>query len=477
MSRQITARSENYSQWYVDIVTKAELADYGPTKGTMVIRPYGYAIWEKMRSILDDYFKETGHSNAYFPLLIPKSFLEKEAEHVEGFSPETAVVTIGGNEVLEEPLIIRPTSETIIWKMYGKWIHSYRDLPLLINQWANVVRWEKRTRLFLRTTEFLWQEGHTAHATSTEAETEALTMLGVYRDFAEKYMGISVIAGRKSESEKFAGAVTSHSIEAMMQDRKALQAGTSHFLGQNFAKAFDVKYQTKEGKEEYVWATSWGVSTRLIGALIMSHSDDRGLVLPPLLAPIEIVIIPIITEQTASAVMAVVERVRAELDSQSFRVRLDDDDQNKPGWKFAQWEMKGVPLRIECGKRDVDNGCVTIVRRDRGTKEQVSLPTVAEHCRAQLVAMQQDLLDANKEFRMSHTQSFSDKEELLNFLDAGEGFAEAFWDGDPDGEAYIKERTSATTRVILEDVNGDSGARCVISGRPAKYRVVFARSY
>lgn len=477
MSRQITSRSANYSQWYVDIVTKAELADYGPVKGTMVIRPYGYAIWERMRSILDDYFKKSGHSNAYFPLLIPKSFLEKEAEHVEGFSPETAVVTIGGNEELEEPLVIRPTSETIIWKMYGKWIHSYRDLPLLINQWANVVRWEKRTRLFLRTSEFLWQEGHTAHATRAEAETEALTMLEVYREFAEKYMGVSVLSGRKSESEKFAGAVTSYSIEAMMQDRKALQAGTSHFLGQNFAKAFDVKYQTKQGTEEHVWATSWGVSTRLIGALIMSHSDDKGLVLPPLLAPIEIVIVPIVTEQTVSMVMPVVEKIHAELTGQSFRVRLDDDDQSTPGWKFAQWEMKGVPLRIECGKRDVDNNCVTVVRRDLGVKEQIPLSVVAEHCRTQLVAMQQDLLHANRKFRTSNTQSFSDKEELMSFLDAGEGFAEVFWDGDPDGEKYIKERTSATTRVILEDVDGKNDARCVISGQPAKYKVVFARSY
>lgn len=426
MPKQITPRATNYSQWYVDIVTKAELADYGPTKGTMVIRPYGYAIWDRMRSVLDGYFKKTGHSNAYFPLLIPQSFLEKEAEHVEGFSPETAVVTVGGGEELAEPLIIRPTSETIIWKMYGKWINSYRDLPLLINQWANVVRWEKRTRLFLRTSEFLWQEGHTAHATDDEAQAEARSMLNVYREFAEQYMGVSVISGQKSESEKFSGAVTSHSIEAMMQDKKALQAGTSHFLGQNFARAFDVTYQTKQGHDEYVWATSWGVSTRLVGALIMSHSDDRGLILPPRLAPIEIVIVPIVTEQTATSVLPVVTRVRDILVESEFRVKLDDDDQNTPGWKFTQWEMKGVPLRIECGKRDVDNECVTIVRRDRGTKEAVALADVTAYCRAQLDAMQRDLLTANTKFRTSNTQSFSNKDNLIDFLDAEGGLQRGF---------------------------------------------------
>lgn len=476
MRKAITSRAENYSQWYVDIVIKAELADYGPTKGTMVIRPYGYAIWDRMRSILDEYFKKSGHSNAYFPLLIPQHFLEKEAEHVEGFSPQTAVVTIGGGETLDEPLVIRPTSETIIWKMYGKWINSYRDLPLLINQWANVVRWEKRTRLFLRTSEFLWQEGHTAHASREEAEAEVTTMLGIYKEFAERYMGVSVLSGQKSESEKFAGAVTSHSIEAMMQDKKALQAGTSHFLGQNFAKAFDVKYQTKQGKEEYVWATSWGVSTRLIGALIMSHSDDRGLVLPPRLAPIEIVIVPIVTDSTASIVMPAVERVRQVLVDAAFRVKLDDDSQNTPGWKFSQWEMKGVPVRIECGKRDVDKGCVTVVRRDRGERVEVAVREVAAYCRNQLQMMQSDLLQNSTHFRTSNTHVFTEKDELVKFLSDGAGFAEVLWDGAPESEAYIKKQTSATTRVILEPVS-DARARCVISGNPAKYRVIFAKSY
>ena len=476
MSKHITPRAQNYSQWYVDIVTKAQLADYGPTKGTMVIRPYGYAIWERMRTILDDYFKNSGHSNAYFPLLIPASFLEKEAEHVKGFSPETAVVTIGGNEELEEPLVIRPTSETIIWKMYGKWINSYRDLPILINQWANVVRWEKRTRLFLRTSEFLWQEGHTAHADRQEAEREALAMLEIYKEFAQKYMAVSVIAGRKSDSEKFAGAVNSYSIEAMMEDKKALQAGTSHFLGQNFAKAFDVQYQTKAGVHEYVWATSWGVSTRLVGALIMSHSDDRGLVLPPQLAPTEIVIVPIVNSRTASAVLPVVQEVYRMLADAKFRVYLDDDDQNTPGWKFAEWEMKGVPVRIECGKRDVDKGCVTVCRRDQDTKEEVGIAQIVEHCRVQLDTMQRDLLERNRQFRTDHTHFFEDKEMLLEFLLQGNGFAEAFWDGDAESEAYVKEHTSATTRIIMEDVH-DPHARCVISGKAAKHRVVYAKSY
>jgi len=475
-SKRITPRAENYSQWYIDIIINAKLADYGPTKGTMVIRPYGYAIWERMQGILDNYFKESGHSNAYFPLLIPQSFLEKEAEHVEGFAPETAVVTIGGNEELEEPLVIRPTSETIIWKMYGKWIQSYRDLPILINQWANVVRWEKRTRLFLRTSEFLWQEGHTAHAAQQEAEEEAQAMLATYKAFAEHDLAISVISGWKSESERFAGAITSYSIEAMMQDKRALQAGTSHFLGQNFARAFDVMYQTKEGKEEYVWATSWGVSTRLIGALIMSHSDDKGLVLPPRLAPTEIVIVPIITEHTAAEVGAVAHKLYRRLYDASFSVKLDDDDQNTPGWKFAEWEMKGVPLRIECGKRDIDKKCFTVVRRDEGIKKEIAATEIIEHCRSELSALQEQLLAANSNFCARHTQAFDDKEECLRFLSNVEGFAHVAWDGEPESEAYIKEHTSATIRVITDDIR-ESNERCIISGRPAQYRAIIARSY
>jgi len=355
MAEQITPRAENYSDWYIDVVLKAKLADYSPVKGCMVIRPRGYALWEKMQAALDGMFKATGHQNAYFPLLIPESFMRKEAEHVEGFAPELAVVTHGGGELLEEPLVIRPTSETIIWSMYKKWIQSYRDLPILINQWANVLRWEKRTRLFLRTAEFLWQEGHTAHATEKEAREETLRMLDVYRTFAEEYMALPVYSGVKSDAEKFAGAVNTYAIEAMMQDRKSLQAGTSHFLGQNFAKAFDVTFQNSEGGLDLVWATSWGVSTRLIGALVMAHSDDAGLVVPPKLAPVQAVIVPIFKNQNRAAVMEYATRLHARLKS-TMTVILDDDDNNSPGWKFTEYEMVGVPIRIEIGPRDMDGG-------------------------------------------------------------------------------------------------------------------------
>ena len=370
MAEKITPRSTDYAQWYVDIVLKARLADYSPVKGCMVIRPRGYALWERIQSVLDGMFKDTGHENAYFPLLIPESFIHKEAEHIEGFSPELAVVTHAGGEQLEEPLVLRPTSETIIWAMYKKWIQSYRDLPILINQWANVLRWEKRTRLFLRTTEFLWQEGHTAHETSEDAVEETLKILGIYQKFAEEYLAMPVLYGRKSEQEKFAGAVDTYAIEAMMQDKRALQAGTSHFLGQNFAKAFDVTYQTRGGELGHVWATSWGVSTRLVGALIMTHSDDRGLVIPPRLAPTEAVIVPIFKNQTKAQVLAYAEQVKESLGD--LRIELDADDQYSPGWKFSEWEMLGVPVRIEIGPRDVDAGKVVLVRRDTGEKAVIA---------------------------------------------------------------------------------------------------------
>ena len=404
MAERITPRSENYSQWYVDTVIQAKLADYAPVKGCMVIRPRGYALWERIQSNLDRMFKETGHSNAYFPLLIPESFIKKEAEHVEGFSPELAVVTHAGGEPLEEPLVLRPTSETIIWSMYKKWIQSYRDLPLLINQWANVLRWEKRTRLFLRTTEFLWQEGHTAHETSAEAEQEAVRMLEVYKKFAEEYMAIPVLTGKKSESEKFAGAVTTYAIEAMMQDKKALQAGTSHFLGQNFAKAFDVSFQNREGALEYVWATSWGVSTRLIGALIMTHSDDKGLVVPPRLAPTEAVIIPIFQNKNKAEVLKYSEEVFNEL-KKEYRVVMDADDNNSPGWKFAEWELAGVPVRIEIGPRDMENSKVVLVRRDTGEKLFIDKREASDKIKNLLSDIQADLYNKALAFRENNTVS------------------------------------------------------------------------
>jgi prolyl-tRNA synthetase len=476
MAEKITPRSENYSQWYVDIVLQAKLADYSPVKGCMVIRPRGYALWEAMQRTLDDMFKETGHSNAYFPLLIPQSFIQKEAEHVEGFSPELAVVTHAGGEELEEPLVIRPTSETIIWSMYKKWIQSYRDLPLLVNQWANVLRWEKRTRLFLRTTEFLWQEGHTAHDTRDEAEEETLRMLEVYRRFAEEHMALPVITGRKSETEKFAGAVDTYAIEAMMQDRRALQAGTTHFLGQNFAKAFDVTYQTKQGELDYVWATSWGVSTRLIGALIMTHSDDKGLVVPPKLAPTEAVIIPIFKNKNKEQVLEYADTLRREL-AGSFKVQMDDDDANSPGWKFSEWEMLGVPVRIEIGPRDMEQNKAMLVRRDNGEKEAVAVDEVPRRLRELLEEMQNDLFRRAKERQDEHTYRVASYEEFKELYAGDGGFVRAPWCGDAECEAGIKEDTKATIRVLPFEQSLEQAAGCIRCGKPAREEAIFAKAY
>ena len=477
MAESITPRSQSYSDWYVDIVLKGRLADYSPVKGTMVIRPRGYALWERMQAALDSMFKETGHQNAYFPLLIPEHFLRKEAEHVEGFAPECAVVTHGGGEKLDEPLVIRPTSETIIWSMYKKWVQSYRDLPILINQWANVLRWEKRTRLFLRTMEFLWQEGHTAHATAEEAQEETLRMLEVYRRFAEEYMAIPVLTGVKSESEKFAGAVNTYAIEAMMQDRKSLQAGTSHFLGQNFARAFDVTFQSTEGQLEYVWATSWGVSTRLIGALIMAHSDDNGLVLPPKLAPTQVVLVPIFKNNNKSEVLEYARRIKAELPSE-MRSVLDDDENSSPGWKFAEWELAGVPVRVEIGPRDMEKGQAVLVRRDSGEKTTVSAREVPSRVNSLLEEIQSSLFERARSFRDENTFELDDYEEMKTLLNGDGGFVIAPWDGDPASEAKVKEDTKATIRVLpFGNEEKAKGRTCIVSGNPAKYMAVFSRAY
>ncbi|MFP4268850.1 MAG: proline--tRNA ligase [Spirochaetaceae bacterium] len=477
MAEKITPRSENYSQWYVDIVLQAKLADYSPVKGCMVIRPRGYALWEFIQRAMDDMFKATGHTNAYFPLLIPESFIKKEAEHVEGFSPELAVVTHAGGEELEEPLVIRPTSETIIWSMYKKWIQSYRDLPLLINQWANVLRWEKRTRLFLRTTEFLWQEGHTAHETAKEAEEETLRMLDVYRSFVEDYMAVPVLTGKKSETEKFAGAVDTYAIEAMMQDLRALQAGTSHFLGQNFARAFDVTFQTREGSLDHVWATSWGVSTRLVGALIMSHSDDRGLVVPPRLAPTECVIVPIFKNKNKEAVLGYARRLHDAM-GESFRVEFDDDEANSPGWKFSEWEMLGVPVRVEIGPRDMESGNVVLVRRDSGEKEQVSIEAAPERVRELLEEIQASLYQKALDLRRENTYTFTDYADFTAlFNEKGGGFVDTFWCGSAECEGKVKAETKATIRVLPFEQNIPEGARCVKCGSPATHRAVFAKAY
>ncbi len=476
MAKDIVSRGEDYSRWYQDIVLKAELADYAPVKGCMVIRPYGYSIWEKMQKALDDMFRETGHVNAYFPLLIPESFLKKEAEHVEGFSPECAVVTHAGGQKLEEPYVIRPTSETIIWSMYRKWIQSYRDLPLLINQWCNVMRWELRTRLFLRTTEFLWQEGHTAHASETEAEEETRRMLEIYRRFAEETMALPVIPGVKTEREKFAGALRTYTIEAMMQDRKALQAGTSHNLGQNFARAFDVTFLDADGERKLVWATSWGVSTRLIGALIMAHSDDNGLVLPPKLAPLKVVIVPIYrSEEERTAVLETAHRVKREL-SQSFTVNLDDREQFKPGFKFAEWEMKGVPLRLELGPRDVAAGQAVIVRRDNGAKKSAPLEGIAEAVERALDEVQSGLYQKALEFRKSNTRKIDTWDEFRQFVESDGGFALIHWAGDSAEEARMQEETKATIRCIPFDSEPEEGV-CILTGKKSTRRVVAARAY
>jgi prolyl-tRNA synthetase len=476
MAEQITPRATDYSQWYIDVVLQSRLADYAPVKGCMVIRPRGYALWEKMRERLDAMFKETGHQNAYFPLLIPESFLRKEAEHVEGFSPELAVVTHAGGEKLEEPLVVRPTSETIIWAMYKKWIQSWRDLPLLINQWANVVRWEKRTRLFLRTTEFLWQEGHTAHATAEEAQEETLRILMVYKKFAEEYMALPVLAGIKSESEKFAGAVRTYAIEGLMQDRRALQAGTSHNLGQNFAKAFEVTFQTREGGLDHVWATSWGVSTRLVGALIMAHSDDRGLVLPPALAPTQVALVPIFTNKNKTEVLGYARKLAERL-KPAHAVELFDDDQSSPGWKFAEAELSGIPVRIEVGPRDMEKGQVLLVRRD--TLEKIPVPEKETESRVKslLEDIQASLFHRALAFRKEHTRRIDDYEEFRGFMEGDGGFAESGWCGNAACEAKIKDQTKATIRVLPLGRESPEDRRCVCCGEQAKEIAVFAKSY
>ncbi|MGN6531838.1 MAG: proline--tRNA ligase [Ginsengibacter sp.] len=491
MSKEITSRKQDYSQWYNDLILKAGLADYSAVRGCMVIKPYGFALWEKMRDQLDKMFKETGHQNAYFPLFIPKSFLSKEADHVEGFAKECAVVTHyrlkndpDGNGIivdpeakLEEELIVRPTSETIIWNTYKTWIQSYRDLPLLINQWANVVRWEMRTRLFLRTTEFLWQEGHTAHATAQEAIDETMQMLNVYAEFAEEWMAMPVIKGVKSINERFAGAVDTYSIEAMMQDGKALQSGTSHFLGQNFAKAFDVKFSDKENKLDYVWATSWGVSTRLIGALVMAHSDDDGLVLPPKLAPIQVVIVPIYKggeqkKMIGEKVISLMEDFKAI----GVSVKYDDDDSRRPGWKFAEYEMKGVPVRIAIGARDIEKNVAEVARRDTKTKELVSLDGLPNTVLVLLEDIQKNIYRKAKDYRDSNITKADTWEEFVKLLDDKGGFISAHWDGTPETEQRIKEETKATIRCIPLNNKPEEG-KCMVTGKPSSQRVLFARAY
>ncbi|MDR0790353.1 MAG: proline--tRNA ligase [Bacteroidales bacterium] len=490
MAKDFTKREENYSQWYNELVERASLAENSAVRGCMVIKPYGYAIWEKMQAILDKMFKQTGHQNAYFPLFIPKSYFEKEAEHVEGFAKECAVVTHhrlkpksngeAGLEPdpdakLEEELIVRPTSETIIWDTYRGWVQSYRDLPILCNQWANVVRWEMRTRMFLRTAEFLWQEGHTAHATKEEAIEETKKMLDVYATFAEQFMAIPVIKGVKSPNERFAGALDTYCIEAMMQDGKALQAGTSHFLGQNFAKAFDVKFMTKENKIEYVWATSWGVSTRLMGALIMTHSDDNGLVLPPVLAPLQVVIIPIAKGEQKVKVDELSLKLKAELESKGISVKYDDSEQYSMGWKFNEYEFKGVPVRVTIGARDLEKGVIELFRRDTLTKENHSVENLADRISALLDDIQANLYSKALSFRQAHTINVDSWEDFTQKIEQG-GFLLCHWDGTAETEEKIKELTKATIRCIPLDAEAEEGF-CVYSGQPSHRRVIFARAY
>ncbi len=491
MAKEISNREENYSLWYNNLVVKADLAENSAVRGCMVIKPYGYAIWEKIQAQLDKMFKETGHVNAYFPLFIPKSFLSKEAEHVEGFAKECAVVThhrlmtnpdgpgvvVDPDAKLEEELVVRPTSETIIWNTYKNWIKSYRDLPILVNQWANVVRWEMRTRLFLRTAEFLWQEGHTAHATRQEAVEETEKMVQVYAKFAREYMSIPVIVGAKTESERFAGALETLCIEALMQDGKALQAGTSHFLGQNFAKAFDVQYQSKEGSLEYVWATSWGVSTRLMGALIMAHSDNNGLVLPPKLAPIHVVMVPIFkTEEENDKILAVMKEIKAGLDKLGVTSKIDDRDNLRSGFKFAEWELKGVPVRIAIGPRDLENGTVELARRDTLTKTSLQRDGIEEYIQKLLDEIQDNIYNKAIKFREDNTHEVNDWETFKIKIEDG-GFLMCHWDGTAETEEKIKAETKATIRCIpLENVKEEEGF-CVYSGKPSKRRVIFARAY
>lgn len=488
MAKEITNRSEDYSQWYNDIVRKAGLADSSAVRGCMVIKPHGYAIWENIRDQLDKMFKDSGHVNAYFPLFIPKSFLSKEADHVEGFAKECAVVThhrlmknpdgpgvvVDPSAKLEEELIVRPTSETIIWNTYRDWIQSYRDLPLLINQWANVVRWEMRTRPFLRTTEFLWQEGHTAHATMSEAIAEASTIHDIYARFAEEYMAMPVLKGSKTANERFAGAEETYTIEALMQDGKALQAGTSHFLGQNFARAFDVKFMNKDNKEELVWATSWGVSTRLVGGLIMTHSDDDGLVIPPKLAPQQVVIVPI--PKPFPEIMEVADKIAGALASRGIRVQVDRDDQKRPGFKFAEYEMKGIPVRLGLGKRDIENGQIEVARRDTKEKYSVAIEGIEEHIEKLLVDIQANLFQRAVDFRTEHSSYIDDFDAFKETIEQKGGFVYAHWDGTEETELKIKELTKATIRLIPLESEGETG-KCVYSGKPSKGRVVFAKAY
>jgi len=490
MAKGLTKREENYSQWYNELVVKADLAENSAVRGSMVIKPYGYSIWEKMQAALDKMFKDTGHSNAYFPLFIPKSFFSKEASHVDGFAKECAVVTHyrlkndGNNNIvvdpdakLEEELIVRPTSETIIWNTYKNWIQSYRDLPILVNQWANVVRWEMRTRLFLRTAEFLWQEGHTAHATKKEALVETEQMINIYAEFAEKWMGVPVIKGTKSENERFAGALETYAIEALMQDGKALQAGTSHFLGQNFAKAFDVKFTDKEGKLDHVWATSWGVSTRLVGALIMAHSDDQGLVLPPKLAPIQVVIVPIYKgEDQLNQISEKVNVIKKNLENRGISVKFDNRDTHKPGFKFAEYELKGVPVRIAIGPRDLENNTLEIARRDTLEKELKSQDGIEDFIENLLNDIQENIYKKAFDFRKENTYTVDTYDEFKDILENKGGFILAHWDGSPETEQKIKAETKATIRCIPIDAPEENGA-CIYSGKPSNRRVIFAKAY
>ncbi|SHG89342.1 prolyl-tRNA synthetase [Chryseolinea serpens] len=492
MGKEIPTRSEDYSSWYNELVKKADLAEHSDVRGCMVIKPYGYSIWEKMQQALDKMFKDTGHVNAYFPLFVPKSMFEAEEKNAEGFAKECAIVThyrlksdpknpgklmVDPDAKLEEELVVRPTSEAIIWSTYKKWIQSYRDLPILVNQWANVVRWEMRTRLFLRTAEFLWQEGHTAHATSKEAVDETVQMLNVYAEFAERFMAMPVIKGRKSEGERFPGAVDTYCIEAMMQDGKALQAGTSHFLGQNFANAFDVKFATKEGKLDHVWGTSWGVSTRLMGALIMAHSDDDGLVLPPKLAPIHVVIVPIFrNEEELSKITVEVDKMAKTLRDAGYTVKFDNRDTQKPGFKFAEWELKGVPVRLAIGPRDLENGTVEVARRDTKTKEVMKLTDVATAIPKLLDDIQENIYKKAHAFRESMITRVDTYDEFKKVLDEKAGFVLAHWDGTPETEAAIKEESKATIRCIPLDAPEEAG-KCIYSGKPSSRRVLFARAY
>ena len=491
MAEKLTLKSENYSQWYNDLVLQADLAENSAVRGCMVIKPYGYSLWENMQSVLDKMFKQSGHVNAYFPLFIPKSFFSKEASHVDGFAKECAIVThyrlkndpngkgivVDEEAKLEEELIIRPTSETIIWNTYKNWIQSYRDLPILCNQWANVVRWEMRTRLFLRTAEFLWQEGHTAHETAEEAIEETDRMINIYADFAEKYMALPVLKGRKSENERFAGAIDTYCIEALMQDGKALQAGTSHFLGQNFAKAFDVKFLSKENKQEYVWATSWGVSTRLIGALIMAHSDDKGLVLPPKLAPTQVVIVPVYKDtETLDKISLVANAIKSQLEAKNITVKYDDRDSQRSGWKFNEYELKGVPVRITIGPRDLENNQTEVFRRDTLEKQSLPIDNLSSAIENLLTEIQQNMYNKALAFRQENTRKADTWEEFVDIIENQGGFVSAHWDGTAETEDLIKEKTKATIRCIPFD-NPQENGKCILTGKPSKERVLFAKAY